>query len=151
MDWREEIWARWRVATTDPDTIIGDATILWTTRCCRIKSAVGGTPRELYRSELPQRFLQRMADLRLPHAIVSDLYGLHFPHVWMAAYDTAPGDLDTTRRRRLGEKIGTQACAEGFASLSFYNNSPIMSRPYFEILSHSGLKLLFHTRLPEAT
>lgn len=151
MDWPEEIWARWRVAITDPDKIISDPMILWTTRCCRIKSAAGGTPRELYRSDLPQRFLQRMADLRLPHAIVSDLYGLHFSHAWKASYYTAPSDLDTAQRRRLGEKIGTQARAEGFALLSFYNNSPIMSRPYFEILSHSGLKLLFHTRLPQAT
>ena len=93
MDWRKEIWARWQIVTVNPDEVPRDPTTLWTTRCCRIKSNAGGTPQDLYRSDLPQRFLGRMAELGLPHAILSDLYGLHFPDVWMASYDTAPGDL----------------------------------------------------------
>ena len=148
--WREEIWDRWRIVTLEPDRIVSDATRLWTTRCCRMKAQTGGTPKELYRSELPQRFLSCMARLGVPHAIISDRYGLHFPDVRMASYDTAPGELDTSRRRHLGGIIGRQARAQGFTSLSFYNNSPIMSRPYFEILSRSGLDIVYHTRLPAA-
>jgi hypothetical protein len=149
-DWREEIWRRWGIATVDPEAVPRDRQTLWTTRCCRIKSEMGGTPKDLYRSELPQRFLHRMARLGLRHAIVSDLYGLHFPDVRMAAYDTAPGDLDPAERRMLGEQIGEQARGRALACLCFYNNSPLMSRPYFEILSHSGLPVMYHTRLPVA-
>ncbi len=149
MSWRDELWHRWRITFMEPGAIARAPTRLWTTRCCRTKCQIGGTPRELYRSELPQRFLGCMARLEAPHAIISDLYGLHFPNVWKASYDTAPNQLDGPSRRRLGVLIGRQARARGFTSLSFYNNSPKMSRPYFEILSHSGLELFYHTRLPE--
>jgi hypothetical protein len=90
-----------------------------------------------------------MTRLGLNHAIVSDLYGLHFPDVWKPVYDTPPGDLSVAERRSLGRNIGHQARRRGFSRLCFYNNSPIMSRPYFEVLSHSGLTVLYHTRLPE--
>ena len=51
-----------------------------------------------------------------------------------------------------GDKpIGRQARRRGFSTLCFYNNSPMMSRPYFEVLSHSGLSVIYHTRLPEAS
>jgi len=90
-----------------------------------------------------------MAQLGVPHAIISDLYGLHFPDVWMPFYDTAPSDLDIAQRQTLGNLIGRQARQRGLTLLSFYNNSPVMSRPYFEILSYSGLQIVYHTRLPE--
>ncbi|MET4233270.1 hypothetical protein ABIA85_006563 [Bradyrhizobium sp. LA6.10] len=134
----------------DADAIPRDRQTLWTTRCCKIKSATGGRPCELYRSDLPVRFLDGMARLGLSHAIVSDLYGLHFPEVWKRSYDTAPGDLDAAERLSLGRTIGDQARRRGFSRICFYNNSPMMSRPYFEVLSHSGLHVTYHTRLPEA-
>jgi hypothetical protein len=149
LPWREEIWLRWRIATIHPDKIGRDQNVVWTTRCCRIKSALGGTPEELYLSPLPQRFLRCMTQLGVSHAIISDLYGLHFSGSWMPSYDIAPRDLDALQRKVLGGLIGRQAREQGFKALSFYNNSPVMSLPYFEVLSHSGLKLFYHTRLPE--
>jgi hypothetical protein len=147
-NWREEVWSRWRIATLEPDNISRDLNMVWTTRCCRIKSESGGTPEELYRSGLPQRFLRCMAQLGMRHAIISDLYGLHFPGVWMPSYNTAPSDLDAFQRKNLGALIGRQARDQGLVALSFYNNSPVMSRPYFEVLSHSGLEVFYHSRLP---
>ncbi|MBS4052062.1 MAG: hypothetical protein KGZ69_12765 [Methylomonas sp.] len=147
--WSQKIWSDWGIATSEPDEISRDPNVLWTTRCCRIKSKTGGIPQELYQSSLPQRFLRRMAQLGVPHAIISDLYGLHFPDVWMPFYDTAPSDLDIAQRQTLGNLIGRQARQRGLTLLSFYNNSPVMSRPYFEILSYSGLQIVYHTRLPE--
>jgi hypothetical protein len=132
LDWRAEILRRWGIATVDAE------------------ATTGGRPRELYRSDLPARFLDRMARLRLSHAILSDLYGLHFPEVWKPTYDTPPGDLGAAARGSLGRKIGRQARQRGFSRLCFYNNSPVMSRPYFEVLSYSGLTVMYHTRLPEA-
>jgi hypothetical protein len=147
--WRDEIWRRWGITTVDPDAVSRDLQTLWTTRCCKIKSQTGGTPRDLYRSNVPQRFLHRMEQLGLHHAIISDLYGLHFSGVWMAAYDRAPCDLNPAQRRLLGCEIGWQAGQRSFTSLCFYNNSPVLSAPYFEILSHSGLTVMYHTRLPK--
>jgi hypothetical protein len=149
-DWRTEVLQLWGIATIDAETIPHDGQTLWTTRCCKIKSAIGGRPRELYRSDLPARFLDRMARLGLKHAIISDLHGLHFPEVWKPTYDRSPSDLGPAERRSLGRRIGRQARQHGILRLCFYNNSPVMSRPYFEILSQSGLTVMYHTRLPEA-
>jgi len=146
--WRSEIQQRWGIDVIQPTQTFGDSRTLWTTRCCKIKASNGGIPRELYQSVIPQRFLQRMARLGWPHAIVSDLYGLHFPEVVLPSYDTAPSELNADERRELGCKIADQARARGFDSIHFYNNSPVLSRPYFEILAHTGLPLRFHTQLP---
>jgi hypothetical protein len=150
-EWRDEIARLWGITTVDPEVIDGGPRTLWTTRCCRIKSENGGTPQELYRSELPQRFMRCMQRLEHRYAIISDLYGLHFPEVRLPSYDTAPDDLSPEQRRALGCEIGRQARLRHFMAVAFYNNSPIMSAPYFEILSHCGIPVMYHTRLPEAS
>jgi len=102
----------------------------------------------MYGSPLVRRFLAFAEAGGLAHAIVSDKYGLHFPEQRVAHYDLAPWELTTTARRALGQAIGTQARRRGHDEIVFYNSSPLMSRPYLEILSHSGLRVFFTTRLP---
>lgn len=92
--------------------------------------------------------MKRMEELKLDYAILSDFYGLHFAEDWQASYDTHPSALDAQQKQALGREIGALARARGFNVIIFYNNSPVMSRPYFEMLSQSGLDICFATRLP---
>lgn len=103
---------------------------------------------ELYRAAIPQLFMATMARLQLPYAIVSDKYALHFSDVRLKSYDTHPSELSSADKVRLGREIGKLAPERGFDAILFYNNSPVMSRPYFEMLSHAGLPIYFSTRLP---
>jgi hypothetical protein len=63
-------------------------------------------------------------------------------------YDLHPGVLTPKQRTALGKLIREKAKERGFRTLVFYDNSPLMSVPYLEMLSHSGLEVLFATRLP---
>jgi hypothetical protein len=86
---------------------------------------------------------------QVPFAVVSDRYGLHFSDERRARYDIHPSSLSDEERRRLGKLIGKQARARKFSTLVFYNNSPMMSWPYFDMLAASGLGVFYTTRLPE--
>jgi hypothetical protein len=146
--WREDFTRLFGVLILTESTLATSRHRLWATRCCRVKSELGGTPRDMYGSALVQRFLAFAEARGLAHAIVSDKYGLHFPDQHVAHYDLAPWQLTTTARRTLGQTIGGQARRRGHQEIVFYNTSPLMSRPYCEILSHSGLRVFFTTQLP---
>jgi hypothetical protein len=55
--------------------------------------------------------------------------------------------LSITRKKMLGKEIQKKAELRGYNKIIFYNNSPLMSKPYFEMLSQSGLKIFFTTKL----
>ena len=147
--WREEFARRWGAVTLSESDVAASRHRLWATRCCRIKSGLGGRPREMYRSPLVQHFLAFAEASGLAYAIVSDKYGLHFPEERVAYYDLGPWDLSSVARKALGEVVGAQAQERGHKEILFYNTSPLMSRPYLEILSSSGLRVFFTTRLPK--
>jgi hypothetical protein len=122
--------------------------VLWTSRCCKTKRSRYGTPAEMYDSCVTRYFYRWVTMGDLPYAIVSDRYGLHFSDEALSCYDTHPSDLSAEDRRKLGQEIGEKARKVGFATVVFYNNSPLMSLPYFEMLGASGLRVFFATRLP---
>ncbi len=148
--WREVFSRRWGVVTLAESVLTEYRDQLWTTRCCRVKGSHGGRPHEMYRSSHVQRFLSFANAAGVEHAIISDRYGLHFPDQCLPSYDLGPWDLSPEGRRALGRMITTQAETRGHRAIVVYNNSPLMSRPYLEILSHSGLAIFFTTRLPAA-
>ncbi len=150
-DWRTEITRRYRILLLEELSRLPD-TPLWTTRCCKIKGFVKqGLPRDLYRSPLNQRFYAWTEAHRLRYAILSDKYGLHLDTEVLPVYDLHPSFLTTRDKYRLGRTIRKQATGLGYRTLVFYNSSPILSKPYFELLAASGLKVFFVTRLPPRT
>lgn len=122
--------------------------VLWVTRCCRSKSRKRGRPCELYDSYVVRHFLGFIARNDLPAAILSDKYGLHFAEQTKPRYDIHPNALSPERKREVGLAIGQQAVSNGYACIVFYNNSPLLSKPYFEMLAASGIEVVFLTRLP---
>lgn len=145
-DWRDGIKHRWGISLLSPGKPIG-ADALWTTRCCRTKLSAAGRPHDMYDSPLTRRFYAYMLAGNLPFAVVSDKYGLHMHNEKLPSYDLHPSGLSSDDRKRLGQVIRRKALSRGFRTIIFYNNSPLMSAPYFEMLSHSGLQILFTTHL----
>jgi hypothetical protein len=101
----------------------------------------------MYDSYITRYFYRFVLHHHLPFAIISDMFGLHFWDEQLGYYDLHPGALSAKERAALGNVIREKALQRGFRTLVFYNNAPLMSTPYFQILSHSGLKVHFTTRL----
>ncbi|MGN6547199.1 MAG: hypothetical protein ACTHK7_19255 [Aureliella sp.] len=145
--WREQLFDRWGIPTLDAfDASLAQA--LWTTRCSKTKNVERGTPEELYGSSSNQYFYHFARRANVRFAIVSDKYGLHFDDESLAYYDIHPGQLGLDDKRRLGAIVREKAACRGYSQLVYYNASPLMSVPYFEILAESGLKIVYTTRLP---
>jgi len=147
-DWQREIHATWRIQMLPA---VGEKSDwLWSTRCAPVKARRSSTPDVLYRSRLTLGFFDFVRRAGLRFAVLSDLYGLHLDHEALPPYDVHPSSLKETDKAQLGTVVGAKARAEGFATIVFYNSSPLRSVPYFEILAHSGLTIYYTTRLPES-
>jgi hypothetical protein len=146
LPWREEILKYWGVTHVSIDTI-DTSNHIWTSRCARTKLVRKGKPRELYRSDLLDEFYRFVESKRVRYGIVSDAYGLHMDEEVLPYYDVHPSALSASDKRKLGEAVGCKAALAGFRSLVFFAHSPLMSRPYFEILACSELQILFVTTL----
>jgi hypothetical protein len=101
----------------------------------------------MYKSPVNRFFYRFVRAHGLPYAVVSDRYGLHFADEVRPWYDVHPSQLTREDKRALGAIVRRKAIRRGFRAVVFYNNSPLMSVPYLEILSSSGLGLFFTTRL----
>jgi Family of unknown function (DUF6884) len=144
--WQDEIRRRWGIRH-----VLVEATAterhLWTSRCAGTKRVREGRPRDLYRSDLLDEFYAFVELNRLWYAIVSDRYGLHMDDEVLGYYDVHPSSLSASDKRELGVLAGRKAADAGFGSVVFFAHSPLMSKPYFEILGHSKLDVLYVTTL----
>lgn len=121
---------------------------LFVTRCSRCKAHIErGTPSELYRGTIPQYFFRAMNQLKLRYAVLSDKHGLHIDSETLAAYDLHPSALNDLQKMALARIIKAKALGLGSTRIIFYNNSPLQSVPYFQMLFYSGLETYFCTRL----
>ena len=124
------------------------ADCLWVTRCSKIKSkAIKGKPKDLYCSYINKYFYKHMEKRGLPYGVISDKYGLHLSDEKLPSYDIHPSLLTSYDKMRLGKIIKWKCNKRGFKRIIFYNNSPLMSFPYFEILFYSNLEVFFITNL----
>jgi hypothetical protein len=145
--WREQVLRRYGIAVLQGPAE-PDPSVFWATRCARVKADVAaGRADELYRSPVTGRFFRFVRRHGLRFGVLSDLYGLHLDRERLAAYDVHPSQLDAGRKRELGAIIGRKVRAEGFDRLVFVNNSPVRSKPYFEMLAASGLGVTYATRV----
>lgn len=148
-DWKVEIKRAWGIDYLE-DPRAAPERALWITRCSKTKRLATGFPRDLYVSQLNLFFYGFVHAHRKRYGIVSDKYGLHLDIEKLPYYDIHPSELSEKQKELLGQKIRKKAQSADFQILIFYNNSPLMSKPYFEILSASGLEIFFVTRLPQA-
>jgi hypothetical protein len=147
--WRTQLDNQWGIRTLDSiDPSLKSA--LWTTRCSKTKTVAQGTPEQLYGSHSNLFFYKFVRAANLRFGIVSDKYGIHFDDECLPYYDIHPGDLTSAAKRRLGSLVREKLRSRGYSEIVFYNASPLMSLPYFEILAFSQLKVHYTTRLPKA-
>jgi hypothetical protein len=144
--WQDEIRRRWGIRHV-PFEVIAAERHLWTSRCARTKRVPEGRPRDLYSSDLLQEFYAFVELHRLRYAIVSDLCGLHMDDEVLGYYDVHPSSLSASDKRELGVLARRKAADAGYGSVVFFAHSPLMSRPYFEILGHSKLAVFYVTTL----
>jgi len=144
--WKEELAREWKIEVAE-NPVVATPTLLWTARCSNIKRVRRGLPEQMYTSYLNQFFYRFVKSHGLRFAVVSDKYGLHMDNERLPYYDVHPSELSAAQKQALGRLIRRKALAAGFSSIIFYNNSPRMSKPYFEMLASSGLKILYTTRL----
>ena len=128
-------------------TFIKKKHVLWTTRCCKIKKESPGLPEQMYESNLVKYFFKFVNKYNLRYAIVSDKYGLHFWYEPKPCYDIHPSTLTETDKNRLARIINQKTIENKFKEIVFYNNSPKMSKPYFDILSKSGINIFYTSKL----
>jgi len=146
-NWRNEIRKHWGVRVVSQYGLVGKKA-LWVTRCSKTKNSVRrGTPKELYVSLVNKYFYRYMEKHGLRYGVLSDKYGLHFDDEMLPYYDIHPSTLSMHEKERLGQLIRDKAMARDITQIVFYSPSPLMSVPYFEMLYHSDLNLLYTTRL----
>lgn len=144
--WEATLSRRWNIHPVSLPFPIDNC--LFVTRCSRCKSGVArGRPHELYAGVIPQFFFRAMNRLNLRYAVLSDKYGLHMDTEILESYDMHPRELNDAHKLILGNVIKTKTLASGKTKIVFYNNSPVRSTPYFQMLSHTELETYFCTRL----
>ena len=144
--WRDDILRRWGIRHVLVESLdIHD--YLWTSRCARTKRLSGGKPQDLYQSNLLEEFYRFTHLNGLRYAIVSDLYGLHMDDEILGYYDVHPSTLSSSQKKSLGAIVKSKTKAAGYRSIVFFAHSPLMSRPYFEILAGSQLDAVFVSTL----
>ena len=147
-NWREHLPNYWNIEIVD-EFDFEPQSYLWTTRCSKTKTISQGFPRDMYVSASNLFFYRFAERYGVRYGILSDKYGLHMDDESLGYYDIHPNLLSSADKSRLGREIGDKASIAGYKAIVFYNASPLMSRPYFEMLYHSGLRVSFTTRLPK--
>src|SRR5207237_6193717 len=132
--WKEELAGRWGIEVIE-SPIVMMPTALWTTRCSNTKPLRRGLPEQIYTSNLNRFFYRFVNSCGLRFAVVSDKYGLHMDNERLPYYDVHPSALSCAQKQTLGDLIRQKALAAGFSTIIFYNSSPRMSKPYFEMLA----------------
>lgn len=151
MNWRQEIRERWGIEVLENADSLPEA-VLWTTRCSKTKNGVDcGRPKDLYVSPINRYFYRWAERAGVRYGVLSDKYGLHLDTEKLAYYDVHPSDLGLNDRVALGQLIRQKLEHIEIACIVFYSPSPLMSIPYFEMLYHSGLEIIFTTRLRQKT
>jgi hypothetical protein len=145
--WQDEIRRLWGIRHVTVESLAPHGHYLWTSRCARTKEVPEGKPQDLYRSDLLEEFYDFVELNRLRYGIVSDRYGLHMDGEILGYYDVHPSTLSNSDKCNLGATVARKAVDAGCSSVVFFAHSPLMSRPYFEILSHSRLEVFYVTTL----
>ena len=92
-----------------------------------------------------------MEKYSLRYGIISDMYGLHYDDEYLEFYDIHPSTLSQEDKKKLGNIIGKKMIERGYTKTIFYNTSPKLSIPYFEMLLYAkelyNIDIYFITRI----
>jgi len=124
----------------DPDSVI------WTTSCSKTKQKRFGRPKDFYRGRYHDSFYEYVEKNELTYGILSDKYGIHMFDEELEYYDIHPQELTLEKKEELGKVLRKKSKKYGFEEILFYYPSPLMSKPYFEILWFSRLKVYYITK-----
>lgn len=113
-------------------------------RCSKTKTGKDkATPKEFYVSPMNLRFYNAMEQNSLYYAILSDKYGIHFCDERLDYYDVHPSQLSKEQKIELGKIIEKKCRERNIENIIFQNESPLMSRPYFEMMMNTNLKIYY--------
>lgn len=120
----------------------------FTSRCSKTKTGNEfAIPKEFYISNVNKIFYRCMEKYNLYYGILSDKYGIHFADEKLKYYDTHPSCLSLQDKQDLGRQISKKLKNIEHDSIVFYNPSPCMSVPYFEMLNFANEKIFYITKI----
>lgn len=150
-NWKEEIKKFFNITYVDNiEKLLEDHSVIWTTRCSKTKGKQTDKeiPRNFYLSQQNIAFYEFCESFNLNYGIISDLYGLHLMKEYLDFYDVHPSKLSTQDKEKLGKIIERKCKENGYKKIVYWNSSPFMSRPYFEMLSYvKDIEVFYITKL----
>lgn len=121
---------------------------IWTTSCSKTKNCEKkGLPSDFYLSRNNLLFYKYAESFNLDYGIISDKYGIHMKDETLSNYDIHPKELSLNDKFELGNKIKNKLEKRGYKNLIFYYPSPLLSKPYFQILWYSSLTVYYISNL----
>lgn len=149
--WKNEIKEKFNIEYIDNlQNIVFNDDIILITRCSKIKnkSVIKEIPKNFYLSDLNKKFYIFCETNYLKYGILSDKYGIHFFDEKLNYYDIHPSSLTNDDFIKLGFTIRRKLLERNINKVIFYNDSPILSFPYFKMLFFANLnKVYFITKL----
>ena len=116
---------------------------LLVTSCSKTKLVKKGYPKDLYHGKINKLFYKFVENNNLDYGIISDKYGLHMFDENLPYYDIHPSSLSYAQKKDLGAKIREKIKNYGYKDIIFYYPSPLLSKPYFEMLWYSKLSVYY--------
>lgn len=145
--WKEDLTNNFKITHIDTSTELSELLkepILWTSRCSKTKTDTDrALPRDFYVGPLNLLFYEYMEKFKYKYGIISDFYGMIYYDEYVDNYDVHPSALNDEQKVQLGQVIANRAKERGYNKVIFFNTSPVMSRPYFEMLHYSGLDVYY--------
>lgn len=121
---------------------------IFLSRCSSKKSGRSrGTPAQMYWGSVNRKFYSMMEQFNLFYGICSDKLGVVFSDEEFDNYDVHPADITDQDKRNLGKIIAKKLKEKGFTGAFFFNTSPLLSRPYFEMLYYSQIPIKYFSDL----
>ena len=150
-DWKKEIADKDIIFLDTIEKIrkcLNEHKVLITSRCSKTKTGKNSAiPKEFYVSNINLNFYATMENAGFYYGILSDKYGIHFCDEKLDYYDIHPSELTKEKKAELGKIIREKVSNLGYDAIIFYNTSPLLSSPYFEMLENSGLKIYYVSKL----
>jgi len=147
-NWKETIKSFYNIEHVTSIQKYNPSDTIFLTRCSSAKSGkVRGTPSQMYWGAINKKFYRMLDKFELYYGVCSDFLGVVFKDEEFDNYDVHPADITDEDKRKLGEIISTKIKEKGFKNAYFFNTSPLLSRPYFEMLYYSQIPVKYFSDL----
>lgn len=121
---------------------------IWATSCSKTKkSRKKGYPKEFYQGRYNKNFYKSIEKNDFEYGVISDKYGIHMFDEKLDYYNIHPSELSYENKKELGRKIKEKVSKYDYNGIIFYYPSPLLSKPYFEILWYSRLPIYYISKI----